>query len=91
MTAASRETRRLEAELKMQKAVDKLEELRDAMHADRGDRAKVQAYRKQGEIVHAARREYREKHRVKSSNPNDATPTPDTVEAKGKPEPVEAG
>ncbi len=72
---------RLEAELKLAKLSEKLEEAREAMHADRTPE-NIAAYQKWSNKVAAARSEYRTKHRPGAPvGPGDGVASVETVEA----------
>jgi hypothetical protein len=81
------EVERLEDELALAKAKEKLEEARAAFHADRSDIAAKRAYRKASKQVQQARSSYRLKHPIRSE-PGDGVAQPETVRAKAKAEEV---
>jgi len=78
---------RLEAELKLAKALVPLEAAREAMHAKR-TKASIAAYKKACVKATKLRQEWRLKHRTIPDGPGDGTATPDTVAAKAGVNPV---
>jgi hypothetical protein len=71
---------RLEAELKLAKLIETLEEAREAMHAGRTPE-KIATYQKAADKVATARSAFRERFEVQTG-PGDAAPKPSTVSVK---------
>ncbi len=73
---------RLEAELALAKALEPLEEAREAMHADRTPET-IQAYKTAAREAAAARAAFREQHGPPPASDADGLAMPDTVQVKG--------
>jgi len=71
---------RLEAELKLAKASERLEAARESMHADRNEET-IRAYKKECDTVASIRQEFRSKYQAQVG-PGDAAPQVGTIAVK---------
>jgi predicted nucleic acid-binding Zn-ribbon protein len=74
------DTKRLEAELELAKASEKLEAAREKMHAKRTE-ANIAAYQKESDKVAALRQAFRQNYQAQPG-PDDAAPKVDTLTVK---------
>lgn len=80
------DVKRLESELELAKALEKLERAREKMHADRKDKRAHTAFRNASEEVAKLRSAHRTKFPTTPSGEGDAVATVDTVHASAKAE-----